>query len=97
MPTVSQQTTTESFWRVAAVWFGGAYLVAAVLGLLLSARGGTPPLGLPVNGLRGMAVAVVGVGVVLAARGRATLKHDLPLAALGLLGALALVGVVHQG
>ena len=96
MRTVSQQATTESFWRMATLWFGAAYLVAALGGLLVGARGGHAPLGLPLDGLRGTAVALVGAAAVLVARGRATLKHDLPLTVLGGLAALALIGVVYS-
>jgi hypothetical protein len=80
---------------MAAGWFGAVYLIAALTGLL-AARGGHVPLGLPVDGLRGATVAVVGVGAVLAARGRRTLKQDLVLAVLGGFGALALIGLLHH-
>jgi hypothetical protein len=81
---------------MATLWFGAAYLTAALGGLLLAARGVGTPLGLPLDGVRGTAVAAAGAVAVLVARGRRTLRHDLPLTLVGGLAALALIGLVHS-
>ena len=92
---MSQPVVTQSLWRVAARWFGGVYLLAAVAGAGLSAGGSGRPLGLPLDEARSALIGAVGAVTVLASRSRQAVRTALVAGGIGTLAVLAVAGMLR--